>query len=367
MTYIYKCPICGENEHISQTEQNKGRNGTLEVLGKFTGKVAGTVIGYGVDAFFGTNFAQGLGSKGGAYLGKIVANDNINRKYKYHCDKCRADWTSDDFNRITLVKQYYQKMYSQKAKFVPSEPKKESIYNDNNKIYYWLPLYLILVLAVYNLFAWTVYLLTFTFWDITIGFWECCKWIIYGTIPYIAVVCIGMYIKVTSKYNEAHGIWEVEYPKAIDFNKNLKNDIDQKRDQLLSDIYANITGTISKFYIEHNVQDSNGNYGMNLHIGFTVNNMLNIPGDVVAYYHYANGAPIKDNDKKYCTTDGNVSASESFYATYDSTLYDDFVIFMPYSQLHLNQNSECTVYVIIWVADKCITTSNKVSFNYNVN
>jgi hypothetical protein len=75
--------------------------------------------------------------------------------------------------------------------------------------------------------------------------------------------------------------------------------------------------------------------GMLIHVGFDVNGFRAVSCQVAAYFWGAGLEPLKDVDQKYNSVDGQVSVGSIFSPGSDVTSYDDFQVFMPYSQLHL--------------------------------
>lgn len=98
-------------------------------------------------------------------------------------------------------------------------------------------------------------------------------------------------------------------------------------------------GEIEKIWVDHNKYDDNGRVGMIIHVAFKAHNMLNKEGRVVAYFYYKDGSPLKDTNGRYCTSDGNVAKHEDFHPRYDSSNYSDFELFMPNSELHLDETT----------------------------
>ena len=128
-----------------------------------------------------------------------------------------------------------------------------------------------------------------------------------------------------------------------------------------------VSADVEQVWIEHNVFDSNGIKGMWIHVKFTFRCMLNKQGDCILYFHDENGNALKDTNKKYWTSDGNVCTSKFFKPSYENSLYEDFKIFMPYSELHLDRTTSCYFKVVIWNGDEVIARSGKYSFRYTVN
>ena len=89
---------------------------------------------------------------------------------------------------------------------------------------------------------------------------------------------------------------------------------------------------ITKIRTEHNLAEY-GERGMRVALDFTVSGMKGKTGKAVAYFYDADSnKPLVDNNKRYYTEDGYVSASEKF----SSGSYLNFRIFMPLKELDLD-------------------------------
>ncbi|MGB8216244.1 MAG: M48 family metalloprotease [Candidatus Methanoperedens sp.] len=109
-----------------------------------------------------------------------------------------------------------------------------------------------------------------------------------------------------------------------------------------------ITTQINGIRIDHNIW-LNGYNGMVIHVDFNVQNLMWQRGMVVAYFNYWNGDPLCDFDSQYRTDDGHVSVGIEFIPRFDDTNYHDFILFMPYSQLHMaTGNFDLMFQVKIW-------------------
>lgn len=103
--------------------------------------------------------------------------------------------------------------------------------------------------------------------------------------------------------------------------------------------------------------------GMDVHIKFSVKGMKDIKGICALYIYYEDGTPLKDTNGSYCTTEGNCAFGENFTPRYDSSAYDDFVIFIPYKELELpkgihNMKISCTIWENTDSIQTPITTSD---------
>jgi len=96
---------------------------------------------------------------------------------------------------------------------------------------------------------------------------------------------------------------------------------------------SNPSGNIEEIWQEHDVFENNRR-GMKIYINFSVSNMLNKEGFCSVYFYYLNGAPLKDYDNMYVTSDGNVAVYRTYKSDYKISYYN-YVLFMPYDELHL--------------------------------
>ena len=90
---------------------------------------------------------------------------------------------------------------------------------------------------------------------------------------------------------------------------------------------------ILQVWVDHD-QIENNLKGMQIHVKFDVNNFMGKRGKVNAYFYTHGGDRLKDSNERYRTTSGNVSVGESFTPRFVNSRYNDFKLFMPYSELH---------------------------------
>jgi len=125
------------------------------------------------------------------------------------------------------------------------------------------------------------------------------------------------------------------------------------------------SATIDHIWQEHNVV-SNSLKGMNIHIKFSINNMQNQTGFVIACFVDKNESDLMDYNKKYRTSDGKVATWNTFTPDYKYTVYNDFVLFMPYEEFHLTGYHELYFYLnIIDSKNQVIAISDYNEFNIN--
>ncbi|RKU12753.1 hypothetical protein C6502_05250, partial [Candidatus Poribacteria bacterium] len=91
---------------------------------------------------------------------------------------------------------------------------------------------------------------------------------------------------------------------------------------------------IFKVWVDHN-QYQDSVKGMQIHVKFNVHNFKDGSGRVVAYFYKKNGDPLKDTNGRYNTTAGAVSTWGKFQPGYVKSIYNDFKLFLPYTELHM--------------------------------
>ncbi len=118
---------------------------------------------------------------------------------------------------------------------------------------------------------------------------------------------------------------------------------------------SNITANIEKVWMDHNVYQ-NGQKGMKIHVKFKTSNMKGHDGKVIAYFYWddSSDSPLKDRDRSYYTTDGNVCSSTYIKPGYDEAVYEDWVIFMPYDQFDISSSGKHSLKFFVAVRDNTI-------------
>lgn len=105
-------------------------------------------------------------------------------------------------------------------------------------------------------------------------------------------------------------------------------------------------------------------YGIYICVKVSICNLLNKSLNANAYFYDMNGKIIKDKNKRYRSTDGQVSVGETFKP--DSQNYNSKKIglFIPYSEFHCEKGKKlkCIIEIIDNVAGKCIAKSDVYNF-----
>jgi hypothetical protein len=95
------------------------------------------------------------------------------------------------------------------------------------------------------------------------------------------------------------------------------------------------TAMIRFIYTDQNVW-LNGLKGMNVHISFNVQGLQGKNGQVVVYFYYSEGQPLfASYYSQYKTQNNHVAAFKGFVPRFQSSDYNDFQLFMPYSGLNM--------------------------------
>lgn len=121
---------------------------------------------------------------------------------------------------------------------------------------------------------------------------------------------------------------------------------------------------IHKVWADHNVI-YDGKKCMKIHVKFEVDNMKGKTGRVSVYFYTSSGTPLTDYNSNYRTTDGKVSCGEDFTPSYDGSIWEDFVLYIPNSELHITNAGDYKFFVNIWSHNSDdLAESDWVSFTY---
>lgn len=124
-----------------------------------------------------------------------------------------------------------------------------------------------------------------------------------------------------------------------------------------------LVAKVNRVWVEHN-KFKGLVKGMKIHVEFETFNVKGITGYCNAYFSFSNGNKLYDYNGNYRAADGQVCCPGTFRSGYDSTTYNDFVLFMPYTELHINGRADCYFIVEVQVNGQS-AASEKVSFRFN--
>lgn len=142
----------------------------------------------------------------------------------------------------------------------------------------------------------------------------------------------------------------------------------KKRIDIIQSASSSPYGEITKIWVDYNVYNGGEEKGMMIHVAFNVNNMLGKEGKVCAYFYFSDGTALTDTNGRYDTTDGNVAVGKDFAPSYENSIYNDFHLFMPYSELHLDSSADIFFKVSLWYNhEKISEDSEKEHMEYTKN
>jgi hypothetical protein len=125
-------------------------------------------------------------------------------------------------------------------------------------------------------------------------------------------------------------------------------------------------GKIEKIWLDYDAQQDNKR-GVLIHFKFDVDNLKDVKCRAVAYFYFKNGTALKDLNSSYYSTDGQVCVSKDFTPGYEESIYKDFMLFMPYDELHVSEGKhELKFHINLYeqVTKSEIARSNDHHFRY---
>lgn len=137
--------------------------------------------------------------------------------------------------------------------------------------------------------------------------------------------------------------------------------------------------TISDVWLEHNVSKSTGYYnqsvkGMEIHFALEVDDLRQQKVGVAAYFAYHDGDDYVTLKTRYNTQyrsipDNSVCTWMEVYPKYDSTYWEDFVLFIPYSEISraLPESASMACCVSVFCDGDILDMSDMVEFEFTKN
>lgn len=92
----------------------------------------------------------------------------------------------------------------------------------------------------------------------------------------------------------------------------------------------------NRIWVDYDVTE-NKKKGMQIHTNFTVHGMKDVDSYLAIYFETADGQRLRDKNKSYYSTAGEVAVYKELIIDYDPGTYDDLKIFMPYDELDLKE------------------------------
>jgi hypothetical protein len=93
--------------------------------------------------------------------------------------------------------------------------------------------------------------------------------------------------------------------------------------------------SFGRIWVDYDVTQG-GETGMRIHVNFTVTDMKNIPGYLAIYFQTKDGTPLEDSNGKFDSSDGTVAVYREIAPGFAKTVYEDYQVFMPYTELDLD-------------------------------
>lgn len=117
----------------------------------------------------------------------------------------------------------------------------------------------------------------------------------------------------------------------------------------------------------HNVFQSN-QPGIQISLNFSIKNRKDIECRAVTYFYDENQNPLQDINQRFKTASNKVSVGSTFKPGFDETFYNNYILFMPYSELD-QQDGDYTFNFIIKIYDEVTKTflasSPYIKFHYS--
>lgn len=153
--------------------------------------------------------------------------------------------------------------------------------------------------------------------------------------------------------------------KTSDGNKVQKISLSQSGKS--SSSTYNSSAKINKVWVDYDVYED-GKKGMRIHVNMSAYNLNSKQCRAVVYFYTESGTKLKDTNGSYRTSAGDVSCGKNFTPHYNSSSFEDFTIFMPYSELHITYKGSFKFFVNLWdqsvSPSKDLAESDWVSFTF---
>lgn len=133
-----------------------------------------------------------------------------------------------------------------------------------------------------------------------------------------------------------------------------------------------ISAKIEKTWTDYDIFENNLP-GMRIHVMFNTHNLKNKNCNISAYFYCSEcGEQLQDSNQNYCDSDGNVVSYSIFTPTDVDTIFKDFTLFMPYSELHpgireldsATHSDKLKFNIVISREEKILDVSDWEYFNY---
>ena len=107
-----------------------------------------------------------------------------------------------------------------------------------------------------------------------------------------------------------------------------------EKDAASPQLFVEPSATFERLWIDYDITQG-GVKGMRIHVKFKVYDMKGMDGYLAIYFQEKDGTALEDNNGKFDSADGTVAVYREIAPGYQTTVYDDYTVFMPYSELDL--------------------------------
>ena len=91
-----------------------------------------------------------------------------------------------------------------------------------------------------------------------------------------------------------------------------------------------------RIWVDYDVTE-NGTRGMRIHTKFSVYRMKGVAAALAVYFETGDAKRLRDKNKRFYTTGGDVTIQRELKIDYDPGVYSDLTVFMPYDELDLDE------------------------------
>ena len=149
---------------------------------------------------------------------------------------------------------------------------------------------------------------------ISLNFWQFLRSAKQTTLP--VLLCLGLLVTAVTAKTTVHSVNEGNENTSTP-NNNFEP-----------------SATFQRMWIDYDITEG-GRKGMRIHTDFKVYNMKSVDGYLALYFQYRDGTPLEDNNGEFNSANDKVAAYGEIKPGYQTTVYEDFDIFMPYDELDL--------------------------------
>lgn len=116
--------------------------------------------------------------------------------------------------------------------------------------------------------------------------------------------------------------------------------------------------------IEHGVINANQK-GMMLHLKFNIYDQKDKECSVAIWVHDESDEQLYDQNGRYADEDGHIFAIDSFTPPYEATTYNDYQIFFPYAELHMQGEQEFKLLIAVFDSMQKVVVASKEELTWN--